>query len=117
MIREEKLEEGAEQAEMNAEERLLDLLLPPLPPPLRLSARWDPVTARLVFTAAHPDGLPVDPARAPRLSLRASTDLAQPRAAWTPVPVTWAPVGGVLQAELTPAPDAPARFFCVAEMP
>jgi len=34
MIREEKLEEVAEQAEMNAEERLLDLLLPPLPPPL-----------------------------------------------------------------------------------
>jgi outer membrane protein assembly factor BamB len=90
---------------------------PPLPPPLRLSARWDPATARLVFTAAHPDGLPVDPARAPRLSLRASTDLAQPRAAWTPVPVTWAPVGGVLQAELTPTPDVPARFFCVAEMP
>ena len=30
MIREEKLEEVAEQAEMNAEERLLDLLLPPL---------------------------------------------------------------------------------------
>jgi len=31
MVREEKLEEVAERAEMNAEERLLDLLLPPLP--------------------------------------------------------------------------------------
>ena len=90
---------------------------PPLPPPLRLSARWDHATARLVFTAAHPDGLPVDPARAPRLSLRATTDLAQPRATWAPVPVTWTPVGGALQAELTPAPDAPVRFYCVAETP
>jgi ATP-dependent HslUV protease ATP-binding subunit HslU len=32
MVREEKLEEIAEKAEQNAEERLLDLLLPPLPP-------------------------------------------------------------------------------------
>ncbi len=32
MVREEKLEEVAEKAETNAEERLLDLLLPPLPP-------------------------------------------------------------------------------------
>ncbi|MFQ5776963.1 MAG: ATP-dependent protease ATPase subunit HslU [Terriglobia bacterium] len=33
MVREEKLEEVAERAEMNAEERLLDLLLPAPPPP------------------------------------------------------------------------------------
>ena len=33
MVREEKLDEVAERAEMNAEERLLDLLLPPPPPP------------------------------------------------------------------------------------
>jgi ATP-dependent HslUV protease ATP-binding subunit HslU len=32
MVREEKLEEVADKAEQNAEERLLDLLLPPLPP-------------------------------------------------------------------------------------
>ncbi|MCI0402250.1 MAG: ATP-dependent protease ATPase subunit HslU [Acidobacteria bacterium] len=32
MMREEKMEEVAERAEMNAEERLLDLLLPPPPP-------------------------------------------------------------------------------------
>ena len=32
MVREEKLEEVAEKAELNAEERLLDLLLPPTPP-------------------------------------------------------------------------------------
>src|SRR5437660_6348651 len=32
MIREEKLEEVAEKAELNAEERMLDLLLPPMPP-------------------------------------------------------------------------------------
>ena len=34
MVREEKLEEIAEKAEINAEERLLDLLLPPTPPPV-----------------------------------------------------------------------------------
>jgi len=33
MIREEKLEDVADKAELNAEERLLDLLLPPAPPP------------------------------------------------------------------------------------
>src|SRR6202521_3786110 len=33
MVREERLEEVAEKAEANAEERLLDLLLPPSPPP------------------------------------------------------------------------------------
>jgi ATP-dependent HslUV protease ATP-binding subunit HslU len=32
MVREEKLEEVAEKAELNAEERMLDLLLPPTPP-------------------------------------------------------------------------------------
>ncbi len=39
MIREEKLDEVADRAEVNAEERLLDLLLPPLPPPVN---RQDP---------------------------------------------------------------------------
>ncbi len=33
MVREERLDEVAEQAEHSAEERLLDLLLPPVPPP------------------------------------------------------------------------------------
>jgi len=32
MVREEKLEDVADKAELNAEERLLDLLLPPMPP-------------------------------------------------------------------------------------
>jgi ATP-dependent HslUV protease ATP-binding subunit HslU len=33
MVREEKLEDVSDKAELNAEERLLDLLLPPTPPP------------------------------------------------------------------------------------
>ena len=33
MVREEKLEDVADKAELNAEERLLDVLLPPAPPP------------------------------------------------------------------------------------
>src|ERR1700741_3965751 len=32
MVREEKLEDVADKAELNAEERLLDILLPPVPP-------------------------------------------------------------------------------------
>ena len=39
MVREEKLDEVAERAEQSAEERLLDLLLPPAPPPHRLSEK------------------------------------------------------------------------------
>jgi ATP-dependent HslUV protease ATP-binding subunit HslU len=35
MVREEKLEDVSDKAELNAEERLLDLLLPPTPPPSR----------------------------------------------------------------------------------
>jgi ATP-dependent HslUV protease ATP-binding subunit HslU len=34
-VREEKLEDVADKAELNAEERLLDILLPPTPPPAR----------------------------------------------------------------------------------
>jgi ATP-dependent HslUV protease ATP-binding subunit HslU len=37
MVREEKLEDVSDKAELNAEERLLDLLLPPTPPPARPS--------------------------------------------------------------------------------
>ena len=35
MVREEKLEDVSDKAELNAEERLLDILLPPTPPPQR----------------------------------------------------------------------------------
>ena len=45
MVREEKLEDVADKAELNAEERLLDILLPPLarPPakrPTRTQGEW-----------------------------------------------------------------------------
>ena len=39
MVREEKLEDVADKAELNAEERLLDILLPPSPPPRQESAQ------------------------------------------------------------------------------
>ena len=42
MVREEKLEEVADRAEQNAEERLLDLLLPPSPRPKRNPERGGP---------------------------------------------------------------------------
>ncbi|HEY4878294.1 MAG TPA: ATP-dependent protease ATPase subunit HslU [Candidatus Acidoferrales bacterium] len=38
MVREEKLDEVAERAEQSAEDRLLDLLLPPSPPPVSVSS-------------------------------------------------------------------------------
>src|SRR5690349_787226 len=38
MVRNEKLEEVADKADSNAEERILDLLLPPLPPPTNNSS-------------------------------------------------------------------------------
>ncbi|MFQ5927974.1 MAG: ATP-dependent protease ATPase subunit HslU, partial [Terriglobia bacterium] len=48
MVREEKLQEVAERAEMNAEERLLDLLLPP-PPPAPPSPPGEPAPPRENF--------------------------------------------------------------------
>ncbi len=48
MVREEKLEEVAERAEMNAEERLLDLLLPP-PPPVAVGPDADPAAKQESF--------------------------------------------------------------------
>jgi len=52
MIREEKLEDVADKAELNAEERLLDLLLPPTPPP---SPRSDATTGGVVIDASTTD--------------------------------------------------------------
>ena len=51
MIREEKLEDVADKAELNAEERLLDLLLPPTPPP----SRSDATTGGVVIDASTTD--------------------------------------------------------------
>src|ERR1700687_582233 len=59
MVREEKLEDVAEKAEMNAEERILDLLLPPTPSTATTTAGDGAATAGVVemrpgagFTAA-----------------------------------------------------------------
>jgi ATP-dependent HslUV protease ATP-binding subunit HslU len=49
MIREEKLEDVADKAELNAEERLLDLLLPPTPAP---SPRSDTTAGGVVLDAS-----------------------------------------------------------------
>jgi ATP-dependent HslUV protease ATP-binding subunit HslU len=52
MIREEKLEDVADKAELNAEERLLDLLLPPTPAP---SPRSDTSSGGVVIDASTTD--------------------------------------------------------------
>ncbi|HLY99211.1 MAG TPA: ATP-dependent protease ATPase subunit HslU [Candidatus Angelobacter sp.] len=51
MVREERLEEVSEKAELNAEERLLDLLLPAPPPPAPASS-----TTSIALPAATEDG-------------------------------------------------------------
>ena len=51
LVREEKLEDVADKAEQNAEERVLDLLLPPLPPSAQnSSSAEEKVRAREAFT-------------------------------------------------------------------
>ena len=52
-VREEKLEDVADKAELNAEERLLDILLPPSPPPRPEST--PATTAGIVIDAAPTD--------------------------------------------------------------
>jgi ATP-dependent HslUV protease ATP-binding subunit HslU len=52
MVREEKLEDVAEKAEMNAEERILDLLLPPSPGTVPTTPPGDGATAPSTSTGA-----------------------------------------------------------------
>jgi len=54
MIREEKLEDVADKAELNAEERLLDILLPPTPPVTAVAAEGAPEKAE-----GRPEGRPL----------------------------------------------------------
>ncbi|MGH9394024.1 MAG: ATP-dependent protease ATPase subunit HslU [Terriglobales bacterium] len=60
MVREEKLDEIGEKAEQNAEERMLDLLLPPAPAPVPVPAAAAEGVARLGF--AQPAGVAEAPA-------------------------------------------------------
>jgi len=55
MVRAERLEEVEDRAEMNAEERLLDLLLPP-PPPAPQSTAQEPATEEATTPHELPDG-------------------------------------------------------------
>ncbi len=57
MVREEKLEEVEDKAELNAEERLLDLLLPPAPPTLRSDIEAQPTSPQ---DAGHPATVAID---------------------------------------------------------
>ena len=55
MVREEKLEDVADKAELNAEERLLDLLLPAMPAPVQTRpAAHDPQQIGFNMAAANP---------------------------------------------------------------
>ncbi|MGC2635813.1 MAG: ATP-dependent protease ATPase subunit HslU [Acidobacteriaceae bacterium] len=53
MVREEKLEEVEDRAELNAEERLLDLLLPPSPTPAGTTAPGQPPAGQGPIIDAH----------------------------------------------------------------
>jgi ATP-dependent HslUV protease ATP-binding subunit HslU len=54
MVREEKLEDVADKAELNAEERLLDILLPPSPPPR--ASRPEPAAGGVVIDGSTASG-------------------------------------------------------------
>src|ERR1700750_236614 len=57
MVREEKMEEVEDKAEMNAEERLLDILLPPPPPAATAApAVHEPGSNVIQLPAAMPEG-------------------------------------------------------------
>ena len=56
MVREEKLEDVADKAEMNAEERLLDLLLPSMPAQVPPKAQSRPAADRLQHQQRAPSG-------------------------------------------------------------
>ncbi len=62
MVREEKLEEVEDKAELNAEDRILDLLLPPTPArttaPTAKPSRCPPITPEPDSNAAHPRQAP-----------------------------------------------------------
>ncbi len=62
MVREEKLEEVEDKAELNAEERLLDLLLPPVPPPAAAAPVGEGVISIVPAQAASEDGASPDKA-------------------------------------------------------
>jgi ATP-dependent HslUV protease ATP-binding subunit HslU len=65
MVREEKLEEVEDRAEMNAEERLLDLLLPPATQPAQPAASHDGshMDGNTITLPAPGGGVPGEPAR------------------------------------------------------
>ena len=71
MVREEKLEDVAEKAEMNAEERILDLLLPPSPTP----APADGATA----TASEPATIHAEPSLSTTLTIAAEPSSTRSR--------------------------------------
>jgi ATP-dependent HslUV protease ATP-binding subunit HslU len=53
MVREEKMEDVEDKAELNAEDRLLDLLLPPAPAPATASAKAGPAAVMMTPTGAR----------------------------------------------------------------
>jgi ATP-dependent HslUV protease ATP-binding subunit HslU len=72
MIREEKLDEVAERADQTAEERVLDLLLPPSPPPQSSAISPDaPLSTGIAPAPSPADSLRREPADRTREKLRA----------------------------------------------
>ena len=65
MVREEKLEDVADKAEMNAEERLLDLLLPSMPTQVPARRALFPIKSRSASTSTASQCLPASPVHVP----------------------------------------------------
>ena len=82
MVREEKLEDVADKAEMNAEERLLDLLLPSMPAPVP-RARRPPINSRSASTSTTSRFWPASRVRARARNCASSCAKASSTSAWS----------------------------------
>ncbi len=83
MVREEKLEDVADKAELNAEERLLDLLLPSMPTQVPRAARSAAISQPSDSTSATSRCWPESPARAPARSCASNCAKASSTSAWS----------------------------------
>ncbi len=85
------------------------------PPSVRVGATLLPGTDEVRLTIACSDGSLLTTNRAGRITVRWSSDPAQPFAEWTLLTTPWAFTNGVLSAELPVVRTGPPRFYIATE--